>query len=276
MKKILQHKYVKFIQGLVKNILDHDVTGMAAQLAYFFLLSLFPLLLFVITLLPYTPLEQQDFLGMIESYAPAEIYNLIDQTLQEILSNRSGGLLSIGIVGTLWSASNGLNALMRSLNRAYDVTEDRNFFIARGLAVVLTVAMILVFIIALILPVFGKQLGVLIFSTFGLSDVFLQIWTWIRWGITPLIIFIIFWIVFFFAPNMKITIRSAIPGALFSALGWIIVSFGFSQYVTQFGNYSATYGSIGAVIILMLWFYISGIIIIIGGEINSYLSKSSS
>ncbi|MBS4220241.1 YihY/virulence factor BrkB family protein [Bacillus sp. FJAT-49711] len=264
---------LKFTKVLIKKIMDNDVAGMAAQLAYFFLLSLFPLLFFIVSLLPFTPLTQQDIFNLIKDIAPAETIAMIEKTLNEVMQNRSGGLLTVGIIGTLWSASNGMNALMKSLNRAYEVKEKRPFFVTRSLAIVFTIAMIFVFILALLLPVFGKQIGIFLFSTFGYSDMFLNIWGVIRWALSPVILFIVFLAIYYLAPSIKIKCITAVPGAIFSSIGWIIVSLGFSFYVSHFGNYTSTYGSIGGIVILMLWFYISAIIIMVGGEINSLFPK---
>ncbi|MBW8348361.1 YihY/virulence factor BrkB family protein [Bacillus sp. IITD106] len=268
-----KNKLMKFMKPLIRKILDNDVTGMAAQLAYFFLLSLFPLLFFIVTLLPFTPLTQQDIFNLIKDVAPSETISMIEKTLNEIMQNRSGGLLTVGIIGTLWSASNGMNALMKSLNRAYDVKEKRPFYVARSLAIAFTIAMIFVFILALLLPVFGKQIGIFLFSTLGFSDVFLKVWGVIRWALSPVILFIVFLAIYYLAPSIKIRCITAVPGAIFSSIGWIIVSLGFSFYISHFGNYSATYGSIGGIIVLMLWFYITGFIIMVGGEINSLISR---
>ncbi|OAK70162.1 ribonuclease [Lederbergia galactosidilytica] len=264
---------IKFIKRLITKIMDNDVTGMAAQLAYFFLLSLFPLLIFMTTLLAYTPLGQDDLFNVIKEFAPEDSFNMVRKTLDEVMANRSGGLLSIGIIGTIWSASNGMNGLMRSLNRAYDVEEGRPFILARGLAIILTLAMIFVFLLALLVPVFGKQLGMFVFSYLGYSNEFLHIWGVIRWTLTPIILFIIFFVIYLLAPSTKVKFKTAAPGALFASLGWIIVSFGFSFYVSKFGNYTSTYGSLGAMIVLMLWFYLSAIIIMVGGELNSLLGE---
>lgn len=268
-------KISKFIKRLITKIMDNDVTGMAAQLAYFFLLSLFPLLIFITTLLPYTPLNQDDLFNIIKGFAPEETFNMVRKTLDEVMVNRSGGLLSIGIIGTIWSASNGMNGLMRSLNRAYNVEEGRPFILARGLAIILTIAMIFVFLLALLVPVFGKQLGMFMFSYVGYSSEFLQIWGLIRWTLTPIILFIVFFIIYLLAPSTKVRFKTAAPGALFASLGWIIVSFGFSYYVSEFGNYTSTYGSLGAIIVLMLWFYLSAIIIMVGGELNSLIGEKN-
>lgn len=261
-----------FSKSLFSNISANDVTGLAAQIAYYFLLSLFPLLIFIVTLLPYLPVEQGDILGVVRDFAPGETMSMIEETLQDVMSNRNSGLLSISIIATIWSASNGMNAIVKSLNRAYDVEETRSFIATRLMSILLTFAMILVFVIALLLPVFGKQIGLFLFSQFGFSDQFLAIWNGIRWAISPIILFIIFVGLYYFAPSKRIKCLSAFPGAIFATLGWVLVSLAFSYYVGSFGNYSATYGSIGGIIVLMIWFYLTGIIIMIGGEINALVT----
>ncbi|WP_430482004.1 YihY/virulence factor BrkB family protein [Rossellomorea marisflavi] len=263
----------EYSKGLFQQISANDVTGLAAQIAYYFLLSLFPLLIFVVTLLPYLPVQQEDLLGVVRDYAPGETLKMIEGTLSDVMSNRNSGLLSISIIATIWSASNGMNAIVKSLNRAYDIEETRSFIVQRLTSVALTLGMILVFVVALLLPVFGKQIGLFLFSQFGFSDQFLTLWSGIRWAISPLILFVIFMVLYYFAPNMKIKCLSALPGAIFATVGWVLASLAFSFYVGNFGNYSATYGSIGGIIVLMIWFYLTGIIIMVGGEINAMRTK---
>ncbi|PFA66672.1 ribonuclease [Bacillus sp. AFS015802] len=261
-----------FSKSLFGSISANDVTGLAAQIAYYFLLSLFPLLIFIVTLLPYLPVNQGDILGVVRDFAPGETMSMIEETLQDVMSNRNSGLLSVSIIATIWSASNGMNAIVKSLNRAYDVEETRSFIATRLMSILLTFAMILVFVVALLLPVFGKQIGLFLFSQFGFSDQFLAIWNGIRWAISPIILFIVFVGLYYFAPSKRIKCLSAFPGAIFATLGWVLVSLAFSYYVGSFGNYSATYGSIGGIIVLMIWFYLTGIIIMIGGEINALVT----
>ena len=241
-------------------------------MAYFFLLSLFPLLIFLVTLVPYLPITQQDILNVVRDFAPGETMKLIETNIYEI-TQRNGKLLSFGIIATLWSASNGINAVVKAFNKAYDVKETRHFIIARGMAILLTFAMIFVFVLALLLPVFGRQIGFFISSEFGLSGQFLAIWNMIRWLVSPFILFVVFTGLYWIAPNKKLKCISVVPGAIFATVGWVLSSLAFSYYVSSFGNFSATYGSIGAIIVLMIWFYISGIIIILGGEINAINSK---
>ncbi|WP_407941533.1 YihY/virulence factor BrkB family protein [Metabacillus schmidteae] len=262
-----------FLKELVSRFLSDEVPGLSAQLSYFFLLSLFPFLIFLITLLGYLPISQTEVLNTIDEFAPGQSMQLINTTLDEILNNRNGGLLSFGIIATLWSASNGINAIVRAFNKAYDVEESRSFIVARGMAILLTVGMVFVIIVALLLPVFGKEIGVFIFSNFGFSEEFLTVWNTLRWLVSGIILFIVFTALYFVAPNKRLHIKDGLPGAFAATLGWMVVSLAFSYYVGNFANYSATYGSIGGIIVLMIWFYLSGMIIILGGELNAMLYK---
>lgn len=263
------------MKRLIARIMDDNVPGLAAQLAYFFLLSLFPFMIFLVTLVGYLPYTDLGILNFISDYAPEETMVLLEENLGQIMENRNGGLLSIGIIGTLWSASNGVNALMRSLNAAYAIEEERKFIIARGIAIVLTIAMFFVIIMAFLLPIFGKMIGEYVFSFFGLSDDFLEVWNAIRWVISSLIFFIVLLFLYRTAPSKKVYFRHVYVGAIFSTIGWQLTSLAFSYYVSSMGNYSTTYGSLGGVIILMIWFYLSGIIIITGGEINAQIEEMS-
>jgi membrane protein len=262
----------ELVRHLWRRLTENDYTAVAAQLAYFLLLSLFPFLIFIVTLLPYLPVTQGDLLGLVRDFAPRGTIELIETNLAEISEKKSGALLSLGIIGTIWSASNGMNAIVKVINHSYDVKEERSFFNKRVMAVLFTFAIIIVIIVALILPVFGKHIGIYLFSQFQLSSQFLTIWSALRWLVSSLIIFIVFVALYWLAPSKRFACRSAIPGAAFATIGWILISWAFSFYVNNFGNYSATYGSIGAIIVLMIWLYISGIIIVIGGDINAYFS----
>ncbi|MEW9676966.1 YihY/virulence factor BrkB family protein [Lentibacillus sp. L22] len=258
-----------FLKKLVQRILDDDVFGLSAQLAYFLLLSLFPFLLFLVTLVGYLPIDEDAVMDFIKTYAPADITDLITSNMSELVNNQNGGLLSIGIIGTLWSASNGIKAVMKAFNRAHEIEEDRSFVFGRLISIVLTIAMVVVICVSLLLPIFGKMIGEYLFSLFGATDSFIYFWSAMRWVISSVIIFIVLILMYKLAPNTKIYFKQAIWGAIFATIGWQLVSLAFSYYVNTLGNYSATYGSLGAVIVLMIWFYISGIIIIIGGVINA-------
>jgi membrane protein len=261
------------LRMLWHRIEEDDIPGLSAQLAYFFLLSLFPLLIFIFTLLPYLPIPYPDILGSIREFAPPQTMDLIEKNVNYVMNTRNGGLLSIGIVGTIWSASNGIHALVRAFNKAYNVKESRSFFVSRGMAILLTIGMIFVFIVAVLLPIFGREIGVFLFSYLGFKMEFLRIWEMLRLVVSALILFLIFTGLYWIAPNVKLRCRSAFPGAGFATVGWIVSSYALSFYVSKFNNFSLTYGSIGAIIVLLIWLYISGFIIIIGGEINAFYSE---
>lgn len=263
-----------FVQDIVLRIQRVEISALGAQLAYFFLLSFFPMLIFLVTLLPYLNLETELVYSTLVNIMPDEVYRLIESTLNEILTNRNSSLLSIGIIGTIWSASKGINALFRALNKAYD-TEGRVGIVNRGLSLVFTIALVVVVGVALLLPVFGQQIGHFMFSIVGVEEQFVLFWHNIRWTIPLLLIFLVLLGLYWFIPNTdpRQKIMGVWPGAIFSTLAWLALTYGFSFYISNFANYSATYGSIGGVIILMLWLYFTGMILIFGAVLNATMQK---
>ena len=261
-----------FSKELLMRIKKVDVSGLGSQLAFFFLLSFFPLLIFIFTLLPYLNLNQAEVFLFIRDYAPESVALLIEDTVGEILNNRNGGLLSIGVIGTIWSASKGMNALTKALNLSYFKEETRSFIVARGMSMVFTVMLIAVLLLALVLPVFGQQIGTLAYTYLGFGENFLRLFNSLRWIIPPILIYAVFSLTYWLVPNLKIRFKGVFFGASFATIGWIITSLGFSYYVTSYGNYSSTYGSIGAIIALMMWLYFSAIILMLGGQINAVMA----
>ncbi|MGE7943185.1 YihY/virulence factor BrkB family protein [Lysinibacillus xylanilyticus] len=265
-----------FMQDLILRLQRVEVSALAAQLAYFFLLSFFPLLIFLVTLLPYLNFDTTQVYAFLVNVMPDEVYRLIENTLNEILTIRNSSLLSIGVLGTIWSASKGVNALIRALNKAYD-TETRGSIIDRGLSLVFTIAFVIVIAVALLLPVFGQQIGHFLFSIVGIEEQFEIVWERLRWSMPLLLIFIVLMGIYWVVPNTspRLKLIGVWPGALFSTLAWLAVTYVFSFYISNFANYSATYGSIGGVIILMLWLYFTGIILIFGGILNATMQKKA-
>lgn len=262
-----------FIKELITRIKKVDVTGLASQLAFFFLLSLFPLLIFIFTLLPYLNLDQAEIFIFIRDYAPESVAILLEETVGEVLNKRNGGLLSFGIIATVWSASKGMNALTKALNLSYFKEESRSFIVTRGMSVIFTVMLIAVVVVALVLPVFGEQIGIFAFSYLGLEEGFLKLWSNLRWFLPPILIYTVFSLIYWLVPSVKLQYRSVILGSVIVTIGWIVTSLGFSFYVGNYGSYSNTYGSIGAIIVLMMWLYLSGIILMIGGQINAVMNE---
>ncbi|EAG0265179.1 YihY/virulence factor BrkB family protein [Listeria monocytogenes] len=271
-KYVKQNGIVQVGQAVSARVGRNDVSGNAAQLAYYMLFSIFPMLLIAATLLAYLHIDKDSVFNMIKEFAPDQIMDFLEENLNNLLTQKNGGLLSIGIIATLWSASNGMNAVMKSLNKAYGVTNKRNYVVQRLLSMFFTLAMFATVGATLLLLVFGQQIGMFLINHLNFSEDFLSFWNNLRWTVTLIVIFVVFTFLYWVAPNRRSTLISVLPGALFSTIGWTVASLGFAYYVNNFGNYSATYGSIGVIIILMLWFYLTGIILMIGGELNATLA----
>ncbi|MBC2331023.1 YihY/virulence factor BrkB family protein [Listeria swaminathanii] len=271
-KYIKHNGIVQVGQAVSARVGRNDVSGNAAQLAYYMLFSIFPMLLIAATLLAYLHIDKDSVFNMIKEFAPDQIMDFLEENLNTLLTQKNGGLLSIGIIATLWSASNGMNAVMKSLNKAYGVTNKRNYVVQRLLSMFFTLAMLATVGATLLLLVFGQQIGMFLINHLNFSEDFLSFWNNLRWTVTLVVIFVVFTFLYWVAPNRRSTLISVLPGALFSTIGWTVASVGFAYYVNNFGNYSATYGSIGVIIILMLWFYLTGIILMIGGELNATLA----
>jgi membrane protein len=209
---------------------------------------------------------------MIRPYAPPSTYELFKANLTTILDQRSGEMLSLSLIGTVYLASLGFQSIIRILDDAYQVKEDRPFWKEAILGFFLMFGLLLALVISLILPVFGKILGEFFFQLVGMTERFYDVWNWIRWFLSSTVLFLVFLSLYQFAPNTKVTIKQALPGAIFATLGWQVSSLGFSYYVS-FNNYSQLYGNLGAIIILVGWFYWSALILILGGLINASLCK---
>lgn len=260
-----------FIQRLLFRFGKDNTSGMAAQLAYYFLLAIFPLLIFLLTLLPLFQIDQDALVGVVRDYIPTEIAGTLEGIITDVMQSSGGGLLSFGLIATLWSASNGMTALMNAFNVAYDVEDNRNFVLAKGLSLIFTVILALSVLLTFVLVIFGGQLGTLMFETIGLGSEFQTLWNLVRNILPVILVFVVFLVIYLTAPNIKLNIKSVIPGAVFTTVMFLAASWGFSFYVSNFGNYSATYGSLAGAIILVFWLYITGVIIILGAQINAIM-----
>ncbi|MEK4534302.1 MULTISPECIES: YihY/virulence factor BrkB family protein [Peribacillus] len=270
------NKSIKFTKQLIKEIKEDRVTGLAAEQAYYYLLALFPLLILLLSILPYLNIDIQTAMDTIKTFMPTETVEVIEENIINILSERNGGLLTFGFLGTIWSASNGMNAFIHSMNIAYDVKETRNFIKARFISIILTLGLVVAFIVMLGLPVFGKVIIDLLQQVISLPEEMQSLFSLLRWIIAVVVISLVLTFLYRFAPNKSFPIKHVIPGAVTATVLWLGISLGFSFYVSNFANYSSTYGSLGGVIILMLWLYLSGLIFVIGGEINAILHRQNS
>lgn len=264
---------VRFARDLWHEISDDNVSNGAAALAYYLTLAIFPALVFVLAMVPYLPIAHVDqaIMDLVREVLPGDAANMVAGVVNEVTGNRSGGLLSFGALGTLWAASAGAYAVMQQLNITYDVKEQRNFLKARAIAVGLSVLFGVLVVGAFSLIVLGGVIQDWIGSRFGLSEAVLIAFATLRWVIIVLALLLGFSLFYYFGPDVEQRFRFITPGAIFGVVLLGLASLAFTFYVSHFGNYTATYGSIGAVIILMLWLYISGLVILLGSEINALI-----
>lgn len=266
-------KTVYVSRELARRFLGHKLSEVGGTLAYFFLLSIFPFLIFLNALVGFLNLSLDQILVDLSHVAPKEVILLLEGYLRSVVSHRNTGLLSFGLLATLYSASKAIRILISVLNTAYEVKEKRNFFIVSLLSVILTLALGVTIVIMLVLPMLGRNIMTHIAQFFHLPINLVEIWVYIRWLIVFTILFFSIAFLYHFGPSHDDRFRKAIPGTIFTCTAWTLISLGFATYVNQFGKYSLIYGSIGAVIVLMIWFYLTGIILMMGGEINQIFAS---
>jgi membrane protein len=252
----------------------------AAALAFYFLFALFPLLLFLVTLLGLlaeTGNElRSNLFRFLSRVAPPSAYALIDETLLEIATNSDGWRLWLGLLSALWFASLGIAALSESLNAMYGVRESRPFWKVRLSAIGLTVVLVILIVSALMLMLYGGEIGSSIADHFQQGTLFKTVWTIAQIPLALVFVLFAFALIYYFAPDLIdqkwywIT-----PGSLVGVTLWVMVSVVFRIYLRHFDSYSRTYGSLGAVIVLLLWFYLTGVAILLGGKINAEIENAA-
>jgi len=257
-----------------------NVFGRAAELSYYFLLALFPFLIFLTSIIGFvlgsgtgTRHALFEYLARI---MPPSAFQLIANTMTEVSTASGGGKLSFGILAALWAASNGLGAITESLNTAYDLKESRPWWKQRLTAIGLTSALSVFIIGALILVVAGGRIAEWLAATYGFGPVFPLAWKIIQWPAVLACMTFAFALIYYFAPDFrKQSWQWLTPGSVIGVALWLLVSLGFRVYLHFFNSYSATYGSLGAVIVLMLWLYLTGAAVLIGGEVNSEIENAA-
>lgn len=259
-----------FFKALVYRCMTDKVFDLAAQLAFYLLLALFPFLILLFSLLSFLPISADYVLDLIQPYAPEGSVQLIGENLYQVLDVTRGDLLSFSMAITVWLSAMGTNALIRTLNNAYRIKKARPLI--RGIVVAMILTGVLVFgvIISLLLPIFGREIGEFVFLFFDLDASSLRGWEVFRWSLSFVLLFVVFACLYYAAPNERMRLGEILPGTIFAALGWQLASLGFSYYV-EVSDYSLIYGNLGTIVILMLWFYLSSLMILIGGEINAIL-----
>jgi membrane protein len=253
---------------------DHAF-GRAAELAYFFLLALFPFLIFLLSAFSFMPGLQEALLDWFARLMPPQAMELVAHWVESVISDSSGGLLSFGLLGALWAASKGMKAVIFALNTAYEVEEERSYWMTKLIAPGLTLSLSVFIVGGQVLIMFGDWLAIWLTNLLGLGDRFVALWHYFDYLLGLLLLIIGVGLIYHFAPNRKQKWRLITPGAIFAVSGSVIVSILFSQYLRFAPKHNAIYGSLGAVIVLLLWLYLWGLALFIGGEINSVIDHAA-
>lgn len=257
------------LKQLISRVIDDEIDALAAQVTYYLLLSFFPFLLLLLSMLGYSDLQSKDVLIYLSQIMPKNSFDLIYTTVIEVFDSTNGNLLPLSIMGLIWTGSSGFRSIMRGLNKAYDEKETRPYWKTLSISMLFMIGLALAIIGVVALIVFGQTIGGVIQSRFDVSSSFILGFDILRYIVILGGMIFIFAALYHFTPCRRLTFKEVMPGAIFTTLGWLVSSLGFAYYVNNFNNYSGVYGGIGAVIVLMLWLYITSIIILVGGEINA-------
>jgi len=256
---------------------DDNCLGQGAQLAFYLIFAAFPFLLFLATLLGYIPIPNlmDRIIEYLTVLLPGDAINLVRDNVRQLVTDQKSGLLSLGIIAAVWTSSSAFVAIMDSLNRAYGVQEGRPFWKVRGIAMLMTLGISAFIAVSMVLLIFGPQLGGWVASSVGLGAAFETAWNILRWPVIVLLLILAMALIYYFAPDVEQKWKWITPGSVFAVIVTIAASLGFSFYVNNFGSYNKTYGSIGTVIVLLTWLYLVGVVILVGGEINSEIEHAS-
>ena len=260
---------------VAKGVLKDNCDGYAAQIAFFLLFALFPCLLTLTTLLAYLPVPDlfQVLLRIMGRFVPGEALVLVEDNLCMLVRVQQGGLLSIGVLLSLWTSSNAVVSVQMAMNEAYGVAEQRPYWQVRLVSVLLVICFTSFIITSLLLLIFGPLIGAWLASLANLGDAFTMAWSLLRWPVILCFMMMALSALYRYAPAIPLPWREIMPGAVTATGAWVTVTLVFSFYVNSFGSYNKTYGSIGAVIVLLVWMYVSAFLVLLGGEINARLME---
>lgn len=271
-KEVVRKKgFFDFIIYFIVKIRDDDIFALAAQLAYYLILSFFPFLIFLLTLVGFSNLDSMEVLGALRAILPTSAFELIYNVIIEVIEKQNTGLLGASLLLVVWSASSAFRAVIKGINKAYGLNENRSFIKRAFIAIICTFALAFVIMLTLVMLVFGRLIGELLASYLPFPSLVYKVWNFLRYLIVVFMMILIFASIYRYTPSKRLMWREVLPGAISCTGGWLIVSLGFSFYINNFSNYSKIYGGLGAVIILITWLYLTSIILIVGGEVNSVI-----
>ena len=269
--------WMDLFKRMGKEALADDVLDLAAQQAYYFFFALFPALLFVLAVASFFPLQDliDRVVQMLASVAPRDVINIITQAMHALSDRNSGGILTVGFLVTLWSSSGAMVSIITTFNAAYDVTESRPWWKVRVIAIGLTVALATFIVVSMFLVLAGPSVAEHLATTAHLGGAFKWAWWILQWPVAFALATTAIGIIYYFAPDVKQHWVWITPGSLLATIVWLTVSLGLKYYYALVPGANATYGAIGGIMVLMLWFYVSGLALLLGAELNSEIEHAS-
>lgn len=270
---IFLKKLIVFVILFIKKVLKDDVLALAAQLAYYLILAFIPFLMFLMTLIGFSNLNSDEVIKLLSNVMPRASFELIENTVVQIINVQQKGILWISIALAIWVSSSGFSAVIRGLNKAYGVKETRSYIRLKLASIAYTLLLAITIIATLFLFVFGDLIADVIVKAVDNSAIIIFLWNIIRYLVVVCMMVLVFAFLYNVTPCKRLGWGEVLPGAALTTLGWIITSYLFAFYVNNFSNYSRLYGSLGAVFILMTWLFISSVILLLGGEVNAILAN---
>jgi membrane protein len=269
--------WTELVKRTLRETIADDADGLASQLAFYFLLALFPALLCMLAIASFFPLQHftDEAVRLLGPFAPRAVIDILRQEMLRIAEGRHGGLLTLGLLGALWSSSSAMVSVIYAMNRAYDIDEGRPWWKMRLIATLLTVVLSIFIVIAFALIVAGPQIADWLAARFAFGSLFVGVWKILQWPLAFALVAVGIGLVYFFAPDAEQEWVWITPGSLVATVLWFMVSLAFRFYAVNVGDFEATYGAIGGVIMLLLWFYLSGLVIVIGAELNAEIEHAA-
>ena len=260
-----------------REVVDDDVMGLAAQLSYYFFLALFPAILFLLALASFFPLSNitDDVARSLGPFVSPQVLELIQEQMRRLANNENGGLLTFGVAGALWSSSAAVVSIVGALNRAYDIEEGRPWWKVRLVAIGLTLGVAAIVLMALMLVLVGPTLADRLGQSTGWGAPFEWAWLVLQWPLVFALVATGIGLLYYFGPDAEQDWVWITPGAIAATVLWLVISLLFKLYVANFTDYEGSYGTVGGVIVVLLWFYVSGIAILAGAELNAEIEHAS-
>lgn len=270
-----QNALQNFFSILVKRIMSSEFSTYSIVVAYYLLLSLFPLLITVGNILPFLSIDPNTVLPYIQEIMPQTIYQFLGPAIKSLLTQSSGGLLSISAVTTIWSASKSINALQKAMNKSLGVKE-RSSILARILSFFVLIFFLLGIVVLSVIIGVGKEVLVYLQPVLHFSNTLIDAFQTVKWPLTAIVLFLVMMVIYWLVPNVRMKLRSLLPGSLLATAGWLLLSQVFSLYAKYFATSVSGYQIIGSFVVLMLWLNFAAMILILGSVVNASVEEMHS